>query len=265
MSIIKKQSGKGNLIPNRLGIYSHPGEGKTAIMSGLKNSLLIDFEDRSHHHAGDTFNLKAYAAENGCNEMASLAALVTSLKESAIKGNKYDYIIFDTMSSLEPILKKRATYLFNQTLIGKGMAKKDTVITDVVSQLANGSGYIWLHNADEEIMNMFSGLAEKCYIYNCHIKQGSKLKDSEELIADDINLTGKLKSGLIQQCQAFAKFYRNKDNQGILSFKQDERNLVTKASSPHLFDKEIIISERNNETGEIIYHWDKVFNPESIK
>lgn len=261
MSIIKKQSGEGNLIPNRLGIFAHPGQGKTAIMSGLENSLLIDFEDRSHHHKGDTFNLKAYSAENQCSDLESLAALVKDLKTMAAEGQKYDYIIFDTMSSLELLIKERATMLFNKTLIGKGMERKGNKITEVVSQLANGGGYIWLHNAYEEIMNMFSGLATKCYIYNCHIKQGSKLKDSQELVADDINLTGKLKASLIQECQAFAKFYRNEANEGILSFKQDERNLVTKASSPHLFDKDIVISERDKKTGKITYHWDKVFNP----
>lgn len=261
MSIIKKQSGEGNLIPNRLGIFAHPGQGKTAIMSGLENSLLIDFEDRSHHHKGDTFNLKAYAAENNCSDMAALAALINSLKENAAQGIKYDFIIFDTMSSFEILIKERATMLFNESLIGKGMTKKGNNITEVVSQLANGGGYIWLHNAYLELTGKFAGLASKCYIYNCHIKQASKLKNSQELMADDINLTGKLKSGLIQDCQAFGKFYRNDKNEGILSFEQDERNLVTKASSPHLFDKEIVISTRNNDTGEISYHWDRIFNP----
>lgn len=260
MSVIKKQTGKGNLIPNRLGIYAHPGEGKTAIMSGLKNSLLIDFEDRSHHHSGDVFNLKSYMSENDCSEMKAMGDLIKNLREEAGKGNKYDFIILDTMSSLETIIKKRATELFNKSLIGRGMAKKGNAITDVVSQLANGGGYIWLHNAYEEILNSFNGLANICYIYNCHIKQGSKLKESEELTADDINMTGKLKYALVQDCQAFAKFYRTSDNKGILSFKQNERNLVTKASSPHLFDKEIVISEMDDK-GNITYHWDKIFNP----
>lgn len=260
MSVIKKQSGKGNHIPNRLGIFGHPGEGKTAIMSGLTNSLLIDFEDRSYHHTGDVFNLKQYMIENETSEIKALGDLIKSLREQAKEGKKYDYIIFDTMSSLEGIIKKRATQLFNNTLIGKGMAKKGHQITDVVSQLANGGGYIHLHNAYEEIIGMFDGLINKAYIYNCHIKQGSKLKDSQELTADDINLTGKLKASLIQDCQAFAKYYRTKDNKGILSFKQDERNLVTKASSPHLFDKDIIISEMD-EKGELTFYWDKIFNP----
>lgn len=258
--MIKTQTGEGIHIPNRLGIYAHPGEGKTAIMSGLKNSLLIDFEDRSHHHKGDVVNVKEFAIKEGVSELKALSIAIKLIKEQAQKGEKYDYIIFDTMSSFENLIRQRATIVFNKTLIGKSMAEKGTVITDVVSQLPNGGGYIHLHNAYEELLASFDGLANICYIYNCHIKQASKLKSGEELIADDINLTGKLRNSLIQNCQAFAKFYRNNEKKGILSFKQDENNLVSKASSPHLFNKEIIISEMNEKTGEIIYHWDKVFS-----
>lgn len=260
MTVIKKQDGGGNHAPNRLGIFSHAGEGKTAIMAGLDNALLIDFEDRSHHHTGDVFNLKQYMVDNDCSELKALGDLVKTLKEEAQKGNKYKYIIFDTMSSMEVVIRKRATMLFNNSLIGKGMAKKGNKITDAVTQLANGQGYVWLNSAYEEILGMFDGLASDCYIYNCHIKQGSKLKDAQELTADDINLTGKLKASLVQNCQAFGKFYRTKDNKGILSFKQDERNLVTKASSPHLFNKDIVISEMDDK-GNLTYHWDKIFDP----
>lgn len=261
MSLLKKQEASKFTVPNRLTVYSHAGMGKTKIMEGLKNAVLFDFEDRSQHIAGNVYNIKELAVSNGWTEVQAFGAAVADLKKMVQEGKKPDFVILDTFSSLEKnIIMPYATMKFNGTLIGKGMAAKGERVTDVVTELAKGGGYQHLFKAYEEVMGMFGGTYNICLIVNCHIKQGSKLKGVEELTADDIYATGKLGADLVQTSQAVAQLYKTDDNKVYLSFKHNERRLVTKASSPHLFDKDILISEMNPD-GSFTFHWDSIFNP----
>lgn len=262
MSLLKKQEVSKYQIPNRLLIYSHPGQGKTKIMEGLGNSVLFDFEDRSSHIAGSVYNIKEIAVEKNVGEIQAFSMAINDLKTTVQSGSKPDYIILDTFSSLEKnIIYPYATMKFNGTLVGKGMQAKGEVVTDVVSQLAKGAGYLHLFKAYEGIMGMFAGLYNVALIINCHIKQGAKLKGIEELSADDIYATGKLGSDVVQTCQAVAQLYKTDDNKVYLSFKHNERRLVTKASSPHLYDKDILISEMLPD-GTFKFYWDAIFKPE---
>ncbi len=261
MALLKKQESSKFVIPSRLTVYSHPGMGKTKVMEGLDDFVLFDFEDRSRHIAGNVYNIKDIAIEQGVSEIQAFGMAVADLTALVKAGNKPKFIVLDTASSLErSILTPLATSIFNQSLIGKGMAAKGDAVTDVVTQLPKGGGYQWLYKAYEKVMSMLDGLYGVCLITNCHIKQGAKLKGIEELTVDDIYLTGKLGADLIQTSQAVAQLYKNDDNKAYLSFKHNERRLVTKASSPHLFDKDILISEMDQD-GNFTFYWDKIFNP----
>lgn len=260
MSLLKQQEVGLNKNPNRLLIYAHPGQGKTAIMSGLPNSILFDFEDRSHHLKGNIYNIKEIALNEEVNEVSAFGLAINDLKARIKEDekNKPDFLIVDTFSSLEKdVIMPHATTLFGKTLIGKGMARKGEIVTDVVSQLPNGGGYIHFFKAYESIINSFAGLYNKCIIYNCHTKQSVKIRGIEELGADDIYATGKVGKDLVQNCQAVAQLYQI-DRKVYLSFEMNERRLVTKASSKHLFDKKILISEID-EKDNFIYYWDKIF------
>lgn len=260
--MILKQKRKSVLQPNRLTIYSHPGNGKTQISEGLPNALIIDYEDRSGAVAGNVFNVKRYAIDNGVSELKAVKELVKHLKEEAQKGNRYDYLIHDTMSSAEVLIRQWATVLFNRSVVGKGMADKGQKVKSVVTEIAF-TGWLWLDIAYEDFMGDFDGLFNNAMIYNCHIKQGSRLKDGKELNADDINLTGKLKAKLLQSSQAAAQLTQE-DNKCYLDFRLGDTNVVNKASSPHISGKKICISEYNPDTQEFTYHWNKIF-PEWVK
>lgn len=259
--MILKQKAKKILQPNRLAIYSHPGQGKTKIIEGLPNALIIDYEDRAHHVGGNVFNIKRYAIDNKVSELKAKKMLVKHLRDEAATGNRYDFIVHDTMSSAERLIHKWATHMFNQTAIGKGMADKGNKCTDVLS--IPYTGYRYLNLGFVDFMEDFDGLFNYGTIHNCHIKQASKLKEGIELSADDINLTGKLKSTLLQDAQAAAQLTQE-DNKCYLDFRLSDSNIVNKASSPHISGKKICISEYNPDTQEFTYHWNKIF-PEWVK
>lgn len=240
--------------PRRLFLFSHTKVGKTTLLSGLENNLIIDLEDGSEFIDGMRVNVRQTAIKEDKPVLQVIKEVAQAIRESK---HKYDYISLDTATGLEDLATDLATLLYKKTNIGKGFQGKD-----VVTELPNGAGYGWLRLAFDELYSLFDGLAEKGLIITGHVKNSSITKAGKDLAARDIYLTGKLKNIVCQSMDAIGYLYRNKDNtnQVIVSFKTDEQDLATGARADHLKNSEFVLSEKN-EKGEIIFHWDKVFLP----
>ena len=228
--------------PGTLLIFSHPKAGKTTLLQGLPNCLIIDLEAGSKFITGKKIQI------NTIQELSDLAKLIKE-KNDEIGGYFYDYIAIDTVTELETLVLPLALKLYNRTAMGKGY-KGD------ILALPNGAGYKYLRDAFEIVWKKFVGLS-RCLILLGHIKTRSINKLGKELEIRDIALTGKIATGTAAAMDANGYLYR-KGNQSIVSFKRPEVDTVTGARPPHMEDRDIVVAERQ-EDGTYVYHWEEIF------
>lgn len=245
--------------PRKLFLFSHTKVGKTELVSALPNNLVIDTEDGSEFVSGFKFNVMKYGKMNNMQPTKVLRELAEQIqKENTAKGDYvYDYITIDTATGLEKYARVLATHLYKQTQMGKSYKGED-----VVSELPQGAGYDYLRKAFDRLYGMFTGVSRYGLIITGHVKNASINKDGKELQARDIQLTGKLKTILAQDCDAIGYLYRNKENMNevIVSFKTNELDLATGARAKHLRGQEFVISELKDD--QFTFYWDKIFIPE---
>ena len=223
--------------PKRLIIYSKPKTGKTTAFAGLEDNLILDLE-------------------NGADYVEALKVKITSLQElldagKAIKaaGNPYKFVTIDTVTALEDMVMPLAIKLYRATSMGKNYDG------DNVLSLPNGAGYLYLRQAFFQVLDFIDTLAPHI-ILSGHIKDKQVDDKGEMVMAANIDLTGKIKSLICANADAIGYMYR-KGNKTILSFKTNEE--VTCGARPeHLRNEEIVVTEMN-ESGELEFHWDKVF------
>lgn len=247
-NIIKSESQN----PKKMIIFSNPKVGKTTLVSKLENALILDLENGSNFVDAKKINVKKLSKDLDKSELTLLAEIAKSISERNKQAGKYvyDYIVLDTVTALEDVVKPLALRLYNDTPMGK--AYKGNILS-----LPNGGGYQYLREAFEIVYNSFDNLSN-CLILLGHIKKASIAKDGKELGAKDLDLTGKLKQITCSQADAIGYLFR-KDNKCYLSFKTDEQDLATGARPEHLRQQEFMLSEYFPEKGEIKTYWDKIF------
>lgn len=248
--------------PRRMFIFSHPKIGKTSNLMALPNNLLIDLEDGADFYPGMSVNVKRIASEQGKTIFDVLKDVKDSIEAANVKNGKpvYDFITIDTTTILEQLARELGTTLYKNTLIGKAFKG-----SDVVAELANGSGYEWLRQGFDKIYKGFYPLANKCLILAGHVKLASINKDGKDIQARDVQLTGKLKMAVCSDADAIGFLYRNKEtNQNILSFRSSEQDLATGARLQYLSGRDIVISEKK-EDGTVVTHWEEIFPSLKVK
>ncbi len=238
--------------PRKLFLYSHTKVGKTTLLSGLDNCLIIDTEDGSNFVDGYIVNLKEEIRKN--KDLSPIKVLYDLSNELRESEKKFDYIAIDTVTALQDIAEDYATLMYKTTAVGKNFKGKS------VLELPQGAGYYWLRKAFSTIYSWYEGLS-KYLILVGHTKLSSILKDGKELNARDIELVGKLKQIISADCDAIGYLYRHKENpnQVIVSFKPEALDLATGARPEHLRNQEFVISEYNPETKQFNFYWDKIF------
>ncbi len=92
-------------------------------------------------------------------------------------------------------------------------------------------------------------------IYLGHLKMKSIETNGKEVMTADIDLTGKIRSGMSADVDAIGYLYRS-GNQNILSFKTKDEVLCG-ARPKHLKNVEVVLSEVVDD--KLITHWDKIF------
>jgi hypothetical protein len=234
-------------------IAAHTKVGKTAALTQLPNSILIDLEDGSEFVEGVKINLVKVAHEKGVHLLDALRDVAAQLKSDEYN---FDYVILDTTSAMENLAKELGLIMYKGSPMGKSFKGTD------VTTLANGGGYLWLRLGFEKIYELFNNTYNKCLILSAHVKVASINKNGKDLMGQDISLTGKLKAIVSSDVDAIGFMFRAKSGtENILSFKTSEQDLATGARPPHLRGQEFIISKLDTETNELETYWDKyLFN-----
>jgi len=264
-----------DLMPSRLVLGSHQGTGKTAAATLLPNCLVLDLESGSEGYGGMTFNLKKemekWNIKNPGQKLNLLGAwnfAIQSIKDANEKAGRfvYDFIAIDTTSAMQAITEMKATTAFNKGVVGQGMAKKrdGELVKTVITELPDGAGYMWFFSAWEEMYSQLDGLVDKGVIFFSHTKQGSMVKNGQNVAARDLDLLGKSKLHLLRNVQASGFLYRKDANTVMATFMADEKDLTTKSRCKHLANKEFEFSKLNPETGELTVYWNLIY-PDWIK
>ena len=231
--------------PQFLVLIGREKVGKTSALAQLDNNLIIDLE------GGSTF-VDAMAIQ--CRTISDLgeAASAIRAKNKEVGHNFYRHITIDNATSLEEICLGYAATLYRQQPIGKNWKGTD------VRTLPQGSGYYYLRTAVLKVIDMFKELCDE-FILVGHIKDTivDDPSTGEELTERSLDLVGKLAGMVCRRCDGVGYMYKS-GNEVHIKFKAD-KNIAMGCRSDHLRNKDIVISEMDDETGVLTTHWDKIF------
>lgn len=234
---LPKEKTKAEILsPKKMLIYSKPKTGKTSLAAALDNAVILDLEGGSKYYD---------AVKIEINSLAELQAVLNKIIES---GKPYRYGFIDTITKLEDYALILALDLYKKTPMGANFKGHN------VLHLPNGAGYQYLRDAMFLITSKIEQAFERV-IYLGHIKLRSIDTQGKEVTVSDIDLTGKVKSGMSADADAIGYLYRN-GNQNIISFKTKDE-VVCGSRSKHLKNAEFVLSEDTNDG--LITHWDKIY------
>jgi len=241
--------------PKNLIIFSAPKVGKTELLAGLENNLILDMEDGTDFV--DAMKVKVQSVED-------IKKVGLAIKEA---GYPYDYVTIDTITALETICIPYAELLYARTPMGKNWFRKDPVTGKLALEsgkkqygdilgLPNGAGYMYLRQAFTNIVAHIKTFAPKV-IQLGHVKDTQLEKNGAEVKSADLDLTGKIKRIAASQSDAIGYLYRSKDGkQNILTFKTTGE-VACGARPKHLSNEEIVISEMTDKG--LKTHWNKIY------
>src|SRR3990167_7734413 len=162
--------------PEKTIIYSKPKVGKSEACRSLPGSyLILDLERGTKYF--DCVKV----------DIPNLAALKEVGKSILEKGKPYKYGVVDTLTKLEDMCLIPALQMYKNTPIGKNFTGSN------VLELANGAGYQYLREAMKRTCEYIETLFERV-IYLGHLKVKYLDKSGKEVMAAELDLTGKIKS-----------------------------------------------------------------------
>lgn len=225
--------------PKYLILFGLPKVGKTTILSTLENNLILDME-------------------NGSTYVDALKVKITSLKDlkevcKAIReaGNPYKYITIDTITAVEEMAKPLAINLYQQSPI---YSDKYADVKDP-TKLPNGSGYAFLRDGIEMIIDMVSKCAPNIIICG-HVKDAA-LNEAAANNVKTLDLTGKISRILSAKSDAIGFVHRDENSNLCIQFGTDGE-VLTGARPKHLANKDIIVAERQDD-GSFVSRWDRIY------
>jgi hypothetical protein len=228
--------------PKNLIIFSKPKVGKTELLAGLPDCLIMDLENGTDYV--DAMKIKISSVRE-----------LKAVGEAIIKAGKpYKYIAVDTITALEDVCLPYAEELYSKTSMGKNWFSEGKPKYTSLLNLPNGAGYPWLREAFTKVIDYVKTLAPYIILVG-HVKDTMLEKNGAEVNVLDLDLTGKLKRISTSNSDAIGYLYR-KGKQNILSFKTTDE-ISCGARPVHLRDQEIVVSEMTDKG--LVTYWDKVF------
>ena len=225
--------------PKYLILFGLPKVGKTTVLSTLDNNLILDFENGSTYV--DALKIKI-------DTLQTLKEVIKAIKEA---GRPYKYITIDTITAVEEMAKPVALNLYKSSPV---YSDRYANVTDI-TRLPNGSGYTFLRQAVEAIVDLIASATDNIIICG-HVRDAS-LNDNLDGTVKDLDLTGKLKRILSARSDAIGFVHRDDDSNLCINFGQDGE-ILTGARPQHLANKDIVVAERN-EDGTFTSHWERIY------
>ena len=228
--------------PENLVIFSKPKVGKTTLLAGLKDCLILDFENGSDYV--EALKLKV-------GSIQELSAIGKAIKEA---GYPYKYVAIDTVTALEEFCIGYAEELYSKSSMGKNWFTEGKPKYGTIINMPQGAGYQWLRQAYNKILDFIRQLAPRIILVG-HVKDTMLEKAGNEFNSMDLDLTGKIKRITASGSDAIGYLYR-KGNKNIVSFKTSDE-ISCGARPEHLRNQEIVLSELTDDG--VIINWDKIY------
>jgi hypothetical protein len=226
--------------PRILVLYGMPKVGKTKSLAELKDCLIIDAEGGSEMH--DSMRLSA----NSTKDIYDIRnAIIEEGKARAAKGMTesdrfpYKYIALDTLDKIEEFAEVSATTKYKASVLGKKFEGRS------VLELPNGSGYYYLRNELNDIVNDIAKVCPRLILIT-HIKEKLLNKGGEDVKVNDISLTGKMGSIICAKADAIGYMYHPQGKDLMVSFETQE-STVMGARVPHLAGQKFV------------FDWNKIY------
>lgn len=242
MKLPTERSKSKNKNPKKLLIYSIPKGGKTTVLSGLDNNLIVDFEGGTEYV--DAMSVPATTVK-------AVSDVIGQLK----KGHNYTSISLDPITRLEDIVLPYALELYVDTPQGKNFEG------DNVLHLPNGGGYLYLRQAFFAVLNSFARQTDRL-IMTGHVRDKVIEKAGKEVTHAEVDLTGKIRSIICADVDAIAYLERRGPDAFFRFATSDD--VICGARPPHLRNREIKISHLEDD-GSITTYWDEIFLPDGVE
>lgn len=113
--------------PKNLLIFSKPKQGKSSALAELPGALCIDLEDGGYDYI-DAVKIKA-------NSVSDIKEICKAIKEADYP---YQFIVLDTITALEEMVKPLALKLYTDTVAGSKFTGKNILDAPM------GAGQKWL-------------------------------------------------------------------------------------------------------------------------
>lgn len=224
--------------PKNLIIFSKPKLGKSTAVASLPNALCIDLEDGGYDYI-EAMKIKA-------NSVADITNICREIQKA---GNPYQFIVLDTVTALEEMVKPLALKLYLETPAGSKFTGKNILDAPM------GSGYGKVREAIELVIDMVAKCAPNIILI-CHTKD-SAIAESD-ITVRAIDLAGKTGRILSSKSDAIGYLYRDDDSNTILSFNTNDKFVECGARPAHLRNKDVILGEMQ-EDGSLQYHWERIY------
>lgn len=234
------------LSPRKLIIFSKPKVGKTELVSKLEGALIVDLEEGSGFLDAVKYDVVKQARKNNRTILQELRALGNAIKA---QNRPYKYIVVDTITKLEDIAAPLALSMYQKTPMGKNFSG------DNILSLPNGGGYGYLREAFFKLLNEIYSWSDRTILL-AHLKAKYIEKNGKEVIAAELDMTGKIRSITSADVDAIGLLYRESENKNVVSFKTSD-DVICGARPVHLKNQEIVISE-STPSG-ITAHWNKIY------
>lgn len=225
--------------PKYLIIFGLPKVGKTTVLSTLDNNLILDFEQ------GTTY---IDALKVNISSLKELKECIKAIKEA---GCPYKYITIDTITAVEEMAKPLAIKLYQDSPM---FSARYADVKDV-TQLPNGSGWAFLRQGVEIIIDMIASATENIIICG-HVKDAA-LAENVDGSVKDLDLGGKLKRILSAKSDAIGFVHRDENSNLCINFGQSGE-VLTGARPKHLANQDIVVAEHQDD-GTFVSHWERIY------
>ncbi len=239
MEIKRVIRGVKNKAPKLMIIYGNYKQGKSTACSLMPDTLIIDLNREYDFMSGwimEASNIK---------ELAEIRKSVEDMQD------KPKRVVIDNTTWLVKLAMPLAESMYKETEDGKRWNGNNLM------GLPYGGGYMWLKNAIEKIIEAWMRTVQTVIIV-AHGKRELGKEGVEDTWTIDVP-GNMLRTWLTANADTVAFMERNpEDNTCTLDFR-GKKNVLCGTREPHLRNEIMIITEMK-ESGEIVSHWDKVFN-----
>ena len=254
--------------PRDLVLVGIPKIGKGTILGALtreRNAVALDLEKGGYEYI-DARKISVYE-DDLSDDWDAYNAYIKWRDLLLEEPGKYEYLIIDGLSDLDMFSVIGGTLEYMRATVGKKFNRSGNMPNGKiipyghsewkpVTSLPDGAGYQWTRNWFMKQIQLFRQISPY-RVYAAHIVD-KYIKDDgkEEVIGNEIALTGKLKRIFSSKVTALGKLVADGDKRWI-NFDVKNDSIIAGSHSQALHGK-MLISEKIND--DLVFYWDTVFS-----